>query len=484
VTHALPVERRRLVLSLVSHTNVGKTTLARTLLRRDVGEVFDQAHVTDETESFVLLEREDGAQVVLADTPGFGDSARLLKKLRAMDNPLGWLVAQVWDRFAQRALFCSQQAVRHVRDAADAVLYLVNASEDPQAAGYVAAELEILEWIARPVVVLLNQTGTPGDAESRARDEATWRAGLASHSCVRDVLSLDAFTRCWVQEGALLERIRDALPAEQRDLADALLAHWCEVNLAALRRSIEAMAELVGGAAADGEPVGGGRLGRAERRRACDALAQRLEERIAETNERLIELHGLSGAVADELRVGLEDVSAPGDGPPPWRRGLLGGIVGGALGGLAADIATGGLSFGGGAVAGAILGAAGLGGLAWGVEWLGSGDTPRVVWSSEFLERLCSDTLLRYLAVAHFGRGAGAFRVREPPAAWRDAVRRALEPQREVMRGAVRRARSAPQPEDPDLRAALGHAVRALLCGLYPENAALLAPTSLARLAN
>ena len=34
-------------LSLVSHTNVGKTTLARTLLRQDVGEVRDQAHVTE-----------------------------------------------------------------------------------------------------------------------------------------------------------------------------------------------------------------------------------------------------------------------------------------------------------------------------------------------------------------------------------------------------------------------------------------------------
>ena len=37
----------RITLSLISHTNVGKTTLARTLLRQDVGEVRDQAHVTD-----------------------------------------------------------------------------------------------------------------------------------------------------------------------------------------------------------------------------------------------------------------------------------------------------------------------------------------------------------------------------------------------------------------------------------------------------
>lgn len=470
---------RPLVLSLVSHTNVGKTTLARTLLRREVGEVFDQAHVTDQTETFVLLDREDGAQVVLADTPGFGDSARLLRRLHGMANPVGWLVAQVWDRFAERALFCSQQAVRHVRDESDAVLYLVNASEDPEAAGYAAAELEILEWIARPVIVLLNQTGAPGDAGARGLDEARWRSWAASRSCVRQVLSLDAFTRCWVQEGALLEHIRDALPVDRREPADALLERWREENLAVLDRSIEAMAELVGGAVADGEPVGPGRLGRLERRRAADALAHRLEDRIAETNERLIALHGLSGEAAEELRVGLEDVSAPGDRPPPWQRSVLGGLVGGALGGLAADIATGGLSFGGGAVAGAILGAAGLGGLAWGYESLGGAQAPRVAWSSEFLERLGSDTLLRYLAVAHFGRGAGAFQARVAPAAWREGVQRALAPRREILLGAIRRARTDPRPDGArdaalEMRESLGGAVRELLAELYPESAPLL----------
>ena len=474
----------RLVLSLVSHTNVGKTTLARTLLRRDVGEVFDQAHVTDETESFALLEGADGASVVLADTPGFGDSARLLRKLRAIENPLGWLLAQLWDRFADRAFFCSQQAVRHVRDEADAVLYLVNASEDPGAASYVAAELQILDWIARPVIVLLNQTGVPGDAAARSRDEARWRAIAGEHPSVRDVLVLDAFTRCWVQEARLFERIRDVLPAERRELAEALLARWRDDQLAALRGSLDAMAALLGAAASDGEPVAAGRLGRAERRRATDALTRRLESVVADTNERLIALHGLCGEAAEELRVALEDVAAPHDRAPAWRRGMVGGIVGGALGGLAADIATGGLSFGGGTVAGAILGAAGLGGLAWGYELLGAGEEPRVAWSADFLERMTEDTLLRYLAVAHSGRGAGAFRLREPPVVWRNAVRRALEPRRGALREALAaaRARSDADPAGAarrSLRPLLDAALRAALLELYPESAALLAPRAL-----
>ncbi len=37
---------KKINLSLLSHTNVGKTTLARTLLRQDIGEVGDRPHVT------------------------------------------------------------------------------------------------------------------------------------------------------------------------------------------------------------------------------------------------------------------------------------------------------------------------------------------------------------------------------------------------------------------------------------------------------
>ncbi|MCU0940031.1 MAG: GTPase domain-containing protein, partial [Burkholderiaceae bacterium] len=60
-------------LSLISHTNVGKTTLARTLLRRDVGEVRDAAHVTETADRFLLIGTPQGDELLLWDTPGFGD---------------------------------------------------------------------------------------------------------------------------------------------------------------------------------------------------------------------------------------------------------------------------------------------------------------------------------------------------------------------------------------------------------------------------
>ena len=135
-------------LSLISHTNVGKTALARTLLRRDIGEVRDQPHVTTVAEAHVLIETDD-ARLVLWDTPGFGDTARLMARLRRERDPLGWFLHQVWDRVANRPLWCSQEAVRNIRDEADVVLYLVNATEDPAEAGYLPLELELLAWMDR-----------------------------------------------------------------------------------------------------------------------------------------------------------------------------------------------------------------------------------------------------------------------------------------------------------------------------------------------
>ncbi|HEY3582860.1 MAG TPA: DUF3482 domain-containing protein, partial [Casimicrobiaceae bacterium] len=56
---------RSITLSLVSHTNAGKTTLARTLLGRDVGDVRDEAHVTTSAERFVLIETAQGDTLYL-----------------------------------------------------------------------------------------------------------------------------------------------------------------------------------------------------------------------------------------------------------------------------------------------------------------------------------------------------------------------------------------------------------------------------------
>ena len=100
--------------------------------------------MTEVAEAHTLLQTDAGDVLRLWDTPGFGDSARLVQRLRLADNPIGWLLREVWDRYRDRPFWCSQQAVRAARDSSDVVLYLVNAAEDPRDAGYVAFETQVL----------------------------------------------------------------------------------------------------------------------------------------------------------------------------------------------------------------------------------------------------------------------------------------------------------------------------------------------------
>lgn len=159
-------------LSLISHTNAGKTTLARTLLGMDVGEVRDAPHVTDLSSVYPMVAAGDGCELRLWDTPGFGDTVRLLKRLRESGNPITWVLSQAWDRYADRPLWCSKEALRNAREEADIVLYMVNAAEPPEDAGYVAMEMEILTWIDKPVILLLNQKVHRGSPTSSKRKSA------------------------------------------------------------------------------------------------------------------------------------------------------------------------------------------------------------------------------------------------------------------------------------------------------------------------
>ncbi len=420
-----------LTLSLVSHTNAGKTTLARTLLGRDIGEVRDAPHVTEFAEMHPLLRTPEGDALQLWDTPGFGDSPRLLRltqRLQSAEQPLGWLLAQVWDRWRDCGLWASQQALRHVRAHSDVVLYLVNASESPAAAGYVAAEMGLLRWMDKPVVVLLNQLDPPRAAADEAADVAQWRTHLAAFAQVRAVLPLDAFARCWVQEGTLLRAIDAALGGSA--VMQRLAAAWAAQRLATFDAAVRELAASLGRTAAARAvlPDGGWLARKQDAADGRQALEKMLDAELRASTGRLLALHGLAGQAQSEI---LDRVAAQvslrqrvGEG----RAALVGGAISGALAGLKADIATGGLTLGGGMLAGGLLGALGAAGLARGLNVVRGTDRSFAHWSAEALAPLVQAALLRYLAVAHFGRGRGDWQQGEAPAHWRDVVSAALAP--------------------------------------------------------
>ncbi len=442
---------RDIRVSLVSHTNAGKTTLARTLLGRDVGEVDDRAHVTEVADVHTLLQTDAGDRLLLWDTPGFGDSVRLLKRLKLSGNPLGWLLSQVWDRYRDRPFWSSQQAVRNARDEADVVLYLVNAAESPQAAGYVAPEMQILGWIGRPVVAVLNQVGPRRGPDAERAEVERWRAHLGAFPIVRDVLVLDAFTRCWVQEGVLFEAVARSLPPDEAAAMARLTDAWRRRNLLRFDAAVDVLADQLARAVADREWLDGGgwkestrdvlaALGwsRAQetssRDRAMAVLAERLDAGIRTSTERLIALHGLDGEAAAEVLRRLREDYAAIERVDERAAAVWGGLASGALGGLAADLAAGGLSLGIGMLAGGVAGALGAAGLARGYNLVRGRGRACVRWSPEFIEGLVRSAVLRYLSVAHFGRGRGRFEQDETPSTWQQLAADAVQARRDAVR--------------------------------------------------
>jgi len=471
-------------LSLISHTNAGKTTLARTLLARAVGEVRDAPHVTTEATPYTLIDTAEGDALILWDTPGFGDSARLAKRLRQQGNPVGWFLAQVWDRFRDRTLWLNQLAVGNVRDRADVVLYLVNASEEPAEAGYLAPELAVLEWIGKPVIVLLNQTGPPRPRDEEAATEARWRAAFGQSPHVRAVLALDAFARCWVQELTLFETVATVLAPEKQPAFAGLAAAWHARRMAQFGAAMEAIAAPIARAACDRAVVPARSMrdkvvkaiglareadGGAEAA-AMRTLATRFEADVRSGTQQLIAIHDLEGsAVGEVLARVAQDVrtDAPVD---EGKAALMGGVVSGALTGIAADIAAGGLTFGAGMLTGALLGAFGGAGIARGFNTLSGRTETLVRWDDAFLDAQVAAALLRYLALAHHGRGRGEWHDGEYPAFWRDLVGTVVAGHRDAL-AELWRLRAGSGEADgigPRMMALMGDMARALLDELYP----------------
>lgn len=436
----------RIHLSLVSHTNIGKTTLARTLLSRDIGEIADRAHVTETTDDYVLARTPDGCELILWDTPGFGNSVALAKRLEGRANPVGWFLSEVWDRMANKSLWLNQKALKHVKETSSVVLYLVNATELPDTAPYVNAEMRILAWIGKPVIVLLNQMGEPKTAEAEQTDVDRWKHAMSNHPIVSAVLPMDAFARCWVQEYALFDAIAQALPEDKQTTMEALRESWSRQRRAAYNTSIQALSLYLEKLTKDREVSEsasimdqikflGKRLGLFKNETVQDplgsaqtALTSRAADEFCALTDKLIAANGLKGkGIRKELLKRLQSDWKVTSAVPPTPAAVAGAIGTGAAGGIASDIATGGLSLGLGTLIGTVVGALGGAGLAVAYNHKREIDGTVVTWSNSALQNFFIDAVLLYLAVAHFGRGRGNWTESEYPEHWQKHIKEIVD---------------------------------------------------------
>ncbi len=356
-------------LAVVGHTNTGKTSLLRTLLRDPgFGEVADQPGTTRHVESAQLLTEDGQPILILRDTPGLEDGMAVLdaidRLVRPDERPDGP------ERI--RRLLESPEAVKRFEQearvlatvlACDAALYVVDV-RDPVLAKH-RDELGLLAACGRPILPVLNFTHS-AEGKADAWREALARLGL--HATV----DFDTVAPALDGEAQLIDRL--ALMLERR--ADTLARLRADLESQRLRRRADAarlIAELLMDAAAlrllcpqDSTDMAAVTV----------SLRKRTRDREQQCVQALLKRYRFSRATFPYHPLPLEGERWGMDLFNPQALKAFGiqigkGVATGAMAGATIDAFTGGLSLGTATLLGAAVGGLWQGANQWGKRLMG-----------------------------------------------------------------------------------------------------------------
>ncbi|HHJ36403.1 MAG TPA: DUF3482 domain-containing protein [Gammaproteobacteria bacterium] len=229
--------------AVVGHTNAGKTSLIRTLLRDDqFGNIDDAAGTTRVVEKSVIFAGDD-AVLTLFDTPGFEDSSALLQTLDNLSQTIGAkLPADLLRGFLSQAEkfpdFEQEAKVLRQSLSSDVLLYIIDVREP--LLGKYSDEVEILSKAGKPILPVFNFIA--GNSESLKR----WREQMARfnlHAALEfDTVAFDfeAEKRLYQKLQSLLERHYDTL----QTLIDYRQEVWKNLVHAAAQRIFQLLTEV------------------------------------------------------------------------------------------------------------------------------------------------------------------------------------------------------------------------------------------------
>ncbi|MGB5518222.1 MAG: GTPase/DUF3482 domain-containing protein, partial [Gammaproteobacteria bacterium] len=221
--------------AVVGHTNAGKTSLIRTLLRDDrFGKIDDAAGTTRYVEKSAIFSGDDEV-LNLFDTPGFEDSSALLQALEDLSETLqARLPADVLRAFIAQADdfpdFVQETKVLRQSINSDVLLYVIDVREP--FLGKYRDEVEILSKAGKPILPVFNFIAGNRAALKRWREQM---AQFNLHAALEfDTVAFDfeAEKRLYQKLQSLIEDRYDALQA----LIDSRLEIWKSLNQAAARR--------------------------------------------------------------------------------------------------------------------------------------------------------------------------------------------------------------------------------------------------------
>ncbi|HUH39285.1 MAG TPA: GTPase/DUF3482 domain-containing protein [Castellaniella sp.] len=382
-------------LAVVGHTNTGKTSLLRTLLRDPgFGEVADQPGTTRHVESAQLLAEDGTPLLILRDTPGLEDGMAVLEytdRLIGVDErPDGpERIRRLLESPEATRRFEQEARVLATVLACDAALYVIDV-RDPVLAKH-RDELTLLWACGRPILPVLNFTRSPASLAQAWRD-ALARLGL--HATV----DFDTVAPALDGEAQLIDRLGLMLDPH----VDTLNRLRKDLETQRQRRRADAarlIAELLVDAAALRLPCP---LDSTDLATVTVILRKRTREREQRCVQSLLKRYRFNRSTFPHHPLPLEGERWGMDLFNPQALKAFGlqvgkGLAAGAMAGATVDAFTGGLSMGTATLLGAAVGGLWQGANQWGKRLMGrvAGYTEITV-DDPVLQLLC----LRQLALA------------------------------------------------------------------------------------
>ncbi|MGI9287030.1 MAG: GTPase/DUF3482 domain-containing protein [Pseudomonadales bacterium] len=229
--------------AVVGHTNTGKTSLIRTLLRDDrFGEIEDAAGTTRYVEKTTIFAGDEEA-LSLFDTPGFEDSSALLQALEELEE-----TAEAKSSVELLRKFITltddfpdfDQETKVLRQAlnCDVLLYIIDVREP--LLGKYRDEIEILSKANKPIIPVFNFIADHDAALVRWREQMAQFNLHAALEFDTVAFEFEAERRLYQKLQSLLEPHYDELQA----LIDYRQEVWNNLGHAAAQRVFQLLAEV------------------------------------------------------------------------------------------------------------------------------------------------------------------------------------------------------------------------------------------------
>ena len=222
-------------IAVVGHTNTGKTSLIRTMLRStEFGVIEDAAGTTRHVEQ-ATISADTEAVLNLYDTPGLEDSRALfahIKKLQAKSKLL--LPAQVLEHFVTHVSVNDslEQEAKVIRQVlrSDILLYIIDVRE-PFLEKY-RLELDVLTQSAKPIIPVFNFIA------GHQQELAKWRQHLAGYH-MHATLEFDTVAFTFEAEKRLYQKIQTLVESHYtplQKLIDYRAKLWSQLCLSGAKR--------------------------------------------------------------------------------------------------------------------------------------------------------------------------------------------------------------------------------------------------------